>query len=158
MSNSRAQDSSDEEEVFAFDDDEDDDDKEDEGDQGDQGDAPTTSWGRKKSAYYAGNRLKTMDDADLEEEEAQLLQAKLIKQLDQSDFGLDAFKSNRSLALKSKDELAVADRLAESHLDDEGVQRVIKNLTSMSKKEKIDFLKQESPELFELARDFNAKV
>ena len=43
-------------------------------------------------------------------------------------------------------------------LSEKTLQRVAKNLDKMSKKEKLDFLQQESPELFELVRDFKEKV
>lgn len=37
-------------------------------------------------------------------------------------------------------------------------QRIIKDLNTMSKKEKMKLLKKESPELLELIQDFKAKV
>lgn len=174
-------DSSEEEEVFAFDEsdeesdaeyeevgkgmdvesDEDEDDEEGNNEEGDESNLINGSWGSRKSAYYSGNRLKTDEDAELEEEEAKLLQAKMMKELDSSDFGLDAFQSKSRL--KTGEELA-AKKLAETHLgvgqelDEENLERVMKNLSKMSKKEKIEFLKQESPELFELVRDFKEKV
>lgn len=176
-------DSSEEEEVFAFDEsdeesdaeyeeggkgmdvesDEDEDEEEGNNEEGDKSNLINGSWGSRKSAYYSGNRLKTDEDAELEEEEAKLLQAKMMKELDSSDFGLDAFQSKSSRVLKTGEELA-AEKLAETHLgvgeelDEENLERVMKNLSKMSKKEKIDFLKQESPELFELVRDFKEKV
>lgn len=171
--------SSEEEGVLAFDDSDDDDDAEseeyDEMDEEakeeiDEKDGEEKlvggSWGRNKSAYYSGNRIKNDEDAELEEEEAQLLQAKMMKELDSNDFGLDAFQApsvaDKRRLLKTSDELT-AQRLAETHLggeklDEESVERVIKNLSKMSKKEKLDFLQQESPELFELVRDFKEKV
>lgn len=183
--------SSDEEEVLAFDDDdedddeefdekkfsieddEDDEDEENEGDEladaNDEADEEERlidgSWGKKKSSYYSGNRIQNDEDAQLEEEEARLLQKKMMKELDTNDFGLDAFQINKSMKiLKTSDELA-ADKLAQttlgdkpSTLDDESIEKVIKNLSKMSKKEKLDFLRQESPELFELVRDFKQKV
>ena len=176
-------DSSEEEEVFAFDEsdeesdaeyeeggkgmdvesDEDEDEEEGNNEEGDKSNLINGSWGSRKSAYYSGNRLKTDEDAELEEEEAKLLQAKMMKELDSSDFGLDAFQSKSLRVLKTGEELA-AEKLAETHLgvgeelDEENLERVMKNLSKMSKKEKIDFLKQESPELFELVRDFKEKV
>lgn len=183
--------SSDEEEVLAFDDEEDDDDEddaegnyqiedEDDEDEDEDGedvgeendyDNPTSSWGRKKSAYYSGNKIENEEDALLEEEEANLLQSKMMKQLDTNDFGLDAFKLNNKSqkVLKTSDELE-SNRIASATLgeqktvqiadldDEENLEKIAKNLTKMSKKEKLDFLKQESPELFELVRDFKEKV
>lgn len=92
----------------------------------------------------------------------------MLKELDSNDFGLDAFQApsivdkKSSKLMKTSDEL-VTQRLAETHfsekaLDEESVQKVMKNLSKLSKKEKLDFLKQESPELFELVRDFKEKI
>lgn len=47
-------------------------------------------------------------------------------------------------------------KLDEDEVED--VEKIANNLSRMSKSEKLDFLKQESPELFELVREFNAKV
>lgn len=165
--------SEDEEEVLAFDDDDSDDDShlgqiEEEEDEdksaGKEEDDKMagSSWGSKKSAYYSANRIKNDEDAELEEEEARLLQAKMLKELDSNDFGLDAFQATERPLMKTSDELS-AQKLAETHFkldpdDDESVRKVIKNLSKMSKKEKLDFLKQESPELFELVRDFREKI
>jgi len=154
---------SDEEEVLAFDDDESDEDDdeagsdiEDEEDDEEQHEDVDNieeelmkkSWGSKKSSYYYGNKIENDEDAELEEEEAKLMQAKMLKQLDASDFGLDSFKP-----AKSQKETA---KLEEDEVED--VEKIVNNLTQMSKSEKLDFLRQESPELFELVREFNVKV
>jgi len=159
--------SSDEEEVLAFDDDdsenEDDDSDEKDEDAGDDDDVPNT-WGRKKSAYYSGNKIQNDEDALLEEEEAIKMQAKMMKQLDTDDFGLDDFKMKKSVkVLKTNDDLEsnrmMAATLGETDLNDgENFEKIVKNLTKMSKKEKLSFLQQESPELLELVRDFKLKV
>ena len=49
-------------------------------------------------------------------------------------------------------ELAKFARLKKLVLD------IAKNLSKLSKKKKLELLKQESPELFELVRDFREKV
>ncbi len=123
------------------------------------------NWGRRKSAYYSGNKIANDEEAELEEEEARLLQAKMMKQLDTNDFGLDAFRVDaKSKLLRTSEELA-ADKRAENALgglleagEDENLQKIAKNLSSMTKKEKLDFLERESPELFELIRDFKSKM
>lgn len=124
----------------------------------------TNNWGSKKSAYYSGNKMENDEDAQLEEEEARALQEKMMKQLDTNDFDLDAFKVNKKV-LKTGDEinakkiaLSTLGELERDELSEETLQRVAKNLDKMSKKEKLDFLQQESPELFELVRDFKEKV
>lgn len=165
------------EEVLAFDGEEEDDDddenyayedkyegksdNEDEDDQDneDEYDVPN-SWGRKKSAYYSGNKLQNDEDALLEEEEANKMQVKMMKQLDNNDFGLDEFKINNKV-LKTNEDLATNKMQAsvlEHKIDEDNFEKILKNLTKMTKKEKLDFLQQESPELFELIRDFKSKV
>ncbi len=128
---------------------------------GGQNENDLSYWGRKKSAYYSGNRIRNEEDALLEEEEANLLQSKMMKQLDTNDFGLDAFKLNNNVKImKTGDELE-ANKLASSALGDDkekNLEKIGKNLSKMSKKEKFEFLQQESPELFELVRDFKAKI
>jgi len=97
----------------------------------------------------------------LEEEEAKALQAKMLKQLDTNDFGLDAFKIDEKAKLLKTEEELVAEKHASKTLgdvDQENLQKIAKNLSIMSKKEKLDFLQRESPELFELIRDFKTKV
>lgn len=169
---------SDEEEVLAFDDDDDsDDDKydeekyniEDEDDEeeneeiNEDEELISSAWGSKKSSYYSGNRIENDEDAELEEEEARMLQSKMMNQLDTDDFGLDAFK-NQEKKLKTSDEL-VAEKTAQKALGgesedeiDKNLEKISKNLEKMSQKEKIEFLRQESPELFELVRDFKEKM
>lgn len=170
--------SSDENEVLAFDDDDDSDDdkydeenyeidgEEDEEDQeglNEDEELISSAWGRKKSAYYSGNKLDNDEDAELEEEEARMLQSKMMNQLDSNDFGLDAFK-NKEKSLKTTDELQakkIAQKALGAESDDDiekNLETISKNLEKMSSKEKIDFLRQESPELFELVRDFKEKM
>ena len=166
--------------MLAFDDDDDDEsddeydgkvygseEEDDEADKEDDYNEYSSSWGQKKSAYYSGNKMENDEDAALEEEEARALQEKMMKQLDTNDFDLDAFSINKTgkvlltgeeisakkLALNALGDLEKADEMKE-----ELMQKIAKNLDKMSKKEKLDFLQQESPELFELVRDFKEKV
>jgi hypothetical protein len=39
-----------------------------------------------------------------------------------------------------------------------GLEKIMKNFDNMKKSEKLEFLKSESPELFELIKDFKEKV
>jgi len=163
--------SSDEEEVLAFEDDEsdnekdyDDEEEDDEDDDKDQDDDVPNTWGRKKSAYYSGNKILNDEDALLEEEEASKMQAKMMKQLDSSDFGLEDFKLKKNVkVLKTNDDLEsnriMTSALGENDFNNEAnFEKIVKNLSKMSKKEKLEFLQQESPELLELVRDFKLKV
>ncbi len=114
-----------------------------------------------KRFNFKGNKLDNEEDAELEEEEAKALQAKMLKQLDTNDFGLDAFKIDEKDKLLKTEEELVAEKHASKTLgdfDQENLQKIAKNLSIMSKKEKLDFLQRESPELFELIRDFKTKV
>ena len=162
---------SDEEEVLGLDDDEDVDSDIDEdqvfgsGDEDEEEKKQNTemsvsgAWGRKKSAYYSGNRIENEEDAALEEEEALALQAKMMKQLDSNDFGLDAFAITKKDVFKTNSEIS-ANKIAATAFDDDtaGLQKVTKNLSKMSKSEKLELLKQTSPELMELVSDFKVKL
>ena len=169
--------------MLAFDDDDDSDDSdeadnadipdededEDDGQDGQDGDDDHDgldlkgAWGSRKSAYYSGNRIQNDEDAQLEEEEARLLQEKMMKRLDTNDFGLDAFNLiSKDLKMKTGDELEAKKLAAKVFGDDEeagtSLEKIKKNLTEMSKQEKLDLIQQESPELFELCKEFKAKV
>lgn len=48
--------------------------------------------------------------------------------------------------------------MAEEEKDVEKEERIVKDLKTMSQKEKLKLLKKESPELLELIQDFKAKV
>ena len=95
-----------------------------------------------------------------------MLQEKIMKRLDVDDFGLGAFKINElTEKMKTGQELESkkleADLFGEDKRDPTGrkrLQKVIKNLDNLSKSEQIEFLKQESPELFELIREFKNMV
>jgi U3 small nucleolar RNA-associated protein 3 len=111
--------------------------------------------------------MENDEDAALEEEEARALQVKMMKQLDTNDFDLDAFKINKTgkvlltgeeISAKKLASNALGDLEKADELKDEMLQKIAKNLDKMSKKEKFDFLQQDSPELFELVRDFKEKV
>ncbi|KAL3265911.1 hypothetical protein HHI36_010101 [Cryptolaemus montrouzieri] len=107
------------------------------------------AWGKDKRKYYStdyvdpdygGFNEKDIQLAEFEEEEARKLQMKLAEQLDDDDFGLDFLKE-------------------ESSKNDTVVSEVVKtDLTKLSKLEKIQFLKKESPELFSLMDDFKGKI
>ncbi|KAL3867582.1 hypothetical protein ACJMK2_040466 [Sinanodonta woodiana] len=79
-------------------------------------------------------------DAKLEEIEALNLQRKLAEQLDDQDFGLEALQPAR----KSKEE--------------KGAEKIIKDLSKLSTKEKLQLLKKKSPELLPLIHDFTEKL
>jgi hypothetical protein len=160
--------SSDEEEVLGFDNEstsdsdeeqEIDEDDEQENENMDDNSYARSSWGAKKSAYYSGNRIEKDEDAELEEEEALLLQSKLMKQLDTTDFNIDSFKSFNN-QLKTSEQI-VGNKVL-SQLTDENYQEVLKNvsinLEKLTTKEKLQLLEQESPELFVLIDEFKIKV
>ena len=162
--------SSDEEEVLGFDNEltsdsdeeqevDDDDDEQENENMYDDNNYARSSWGAKKSAYYSGNRIEKDEDAELEEEEALLLQSKLMRQLDTTDFNIDSFKSYNN-QLKTSEQM-VGNKLL-SQLADDNYQEVLKNvsinLEKLTTKEKLQLLEQESPELFVLIDEFKIKV
>lgn len=106
------------------------------------------AWGKKKSTYYhtdfidedyAGISEDAAELARLEEQEARALQRRLVEQLDEDDFGLDLFQ------LPQEETVEVA-------------EKVSKDLSKLSKREKLKLLSKDSAELLELIDDFKAKM
>ncbi|CAH1174267.1 unnamed protein product [Phaedon cochleariae] len=107
------------------------------------------AWGKDKRKFYktdyvdedyGGFQGKDAQLAELEEEEAKNLQKQLAQQLDDDDFGLEFF----------------AKKPEEEEKQDEVVIKT--DLSMLSKKQKIQMLEKESPELFSLLEDFQVKM
>ncbi|XP_023782860.1 something about silencing protein 10 [Cyanistes caeruleus] len=113
------------------------------------------SWGQRKQLYYdtdygtdaqaKGKRSQQEIDAEEEEEEqeAQVIQRRLVRDLGEDDYGLDMIQGY--LAEQRK-------------IHDSKGQKIEKDLQTLSKKEQLKLLKQESPELLQLMEDFEVKL
>ncbi|XP_060605929.1 something about silencing protein 10-like isoform X2 [Ruditapes philippinarum] len=105
------------------------------------------AWGSRRSKYYGDDDIdmKDMEEDDaeavLEEKEALRLQKQMAEQLDDQDFGLDIFQPSEKVKDTSEKE-----------------QKIVKDLSKLSKREKIKLLKKESPELITLIEDFKSKM
>ncbi|XP_019869298.1 something about silencing protein 10 [Aethina tumida] len=107
------------------------------------------AWGKDRRKFYSTDYVdadyggfdgKDAQMAELEEEEARNLQKQLAEQLDDDDFALDLF-------VKKTDE------------EKKHIEEVIKtDVTKLSKREKLQLLEKESPELFGLIEDFKVKL
>ncbi|KAI7795069.1 something about silencing protein 10 [Triplophysa rosa] len=110
------------------------------------------AWGSKKKIFYdsdyvtkKGKSLQEIEAEDKEEEEeAQNIQRRLAANLSEEDYDLNLFEE------------FAAEVEAEKPVETE--ERIVKDLKTMSQKEKIKLLKKESPELLELIQDFKAKL
>ncbi|CAM4545136.1 unnamed protein product [Lepidochelys olivacea] len=114
------------------------------------------SWGQRKQLYYdtdygAAARSKSKrsrEEAEAEEleeeQEAQAIQKRLAQALGEDDYGLD-------LVQAYADEQHSTQRL-------ETGPKIAKELETLSRKEQLKLLKQESPELLQLIQDFEAKL
>ncbi|XP_017306478.1 something about silencing protein 10 [Ictalurus punctatus] len=110
------------------------------------------AWGSKKRMYYdtdyttkKGKPLEEVEAEDKEEEEeAKNIQKRLAANLSEEDYDLNLLQ-----------EFAVE---VEAEKTTEKEQVIVKDLNTMSKKEKLKLLKKESPELLELIQDFKAKL
>ncbi|KAM7168481.1 something about silencing protein 10 [Macrochelys suwanniensis] len=114
------------------------------------------SWGQRKQLYYdtdygAAARSKnkrSREEAEAEEleeeQEAQAIQKRLAQALGEDDYGLD-------LVQAYADEQRSTQRL-------ETGPKIAKDLETLSRKEQLKLLKQESPELLQLIQDFEAKL
>ncbi|KAG1949651.1 something about silencing protein [Pimephales promelas] len=110
------------------------------------------AWGEKKKIFYnsdyvtkKGKSLEEVEAEDKEEEEeAKSIQKRLAANLSEEDYDLNMLE-----------EFAAN---AEVEKDVEKEERIVKDLKTMSQKEKLKLLKKESPELLELIQDFKAKL
>ncbi|XP_065842304.1 something about silencing protein 10-like isoform X2 [Oscarella lobularis] len=116
------------------------------------------AWGSKKKTFYNTNYVDDElgsgsedETAALEEEkEALAIQKRMAEGLDDEDFDTEEFQLPLAgKAVLSEDE-DVATTVAE--------ETVIKDLSQLSRDEKLEILMRESPELFELLEDFHAKM
>ncbi|XP_060073510.1 something about silencing protein 10-like [Ylistrum balloti] len=117
-------------------------------DQDEEGEPDHTTYGKKVSDYY--NADFSDDDVDLsgsedeegaaalEEKEALALQKRINAELDDQDFGLDMFKEKKVVEAEE--------------------EKITKDLSKLSKKEKLQLLKKESPELLTLIDDYKSKM
>ncbi|KAL1489660.1 hypothetical protein ABEB36_013602 [Hypothenemus hampei] len=109
------------------------------------------AWGKQKKKYYGADYIdadfggfdgKDVQAAEVEQDEANQLQNQLMKQLDSSVLDIDNIlkKPTNEVWIEQEEELMKAD------------------LSKLSVKEKLNYLKKESPELFVLIDDFKAKM
>lgn len=107
------------------------------------------AWGKKRSKFY-GADVDDDEDIDfsgsepdaalLEEQEALAIQKKMAEQLEDQDFGLDIFKTVKKSA------------------EPEEAEKIKKDLSKLSKREKLQLLKKDSPELLDLIEDYKTKM
>uniref|UniRef100_A0A671NX88 Something about silencing protein 10-like n=1 Tax=Sinocyclocheilus anshuiensis TaxID=1608454 RepID=A0A671NX88_9TELE len=110
------------------------------------------AWGNKKKIFYDSDyitkKCKSLEDMEAEdkeeEEEAKKIQKRLAANLSEEDYDLNLLE-----------EFAAE---AEVEKEVEKEERIVKDLKTMSQKEKLKLLKKESPELLELIQDFKAKL
>ncbi|XP_062842281.1 something about silencing protein 10 isoform X2 [Trichomycterus rosablanca] len=113
------------------------------------------AWGQRKKMYYdsdyttkKGKSLEEVEAEDQEEEEeAKNIQQRLAANLSEEDYDLNLLQEFATEA-----EFKTTEKSAEKE------QRIVKDLQTMSQKEKLKLLKKESPELMELIQDFKAKL
>ncbi|XP_063988581.1 something about silencing protein 10 [Diachasmimorpha longicaudata] len=107
------------------------------------------AWGKKKRTYYmtdyvdqdyAGTNEKDMAEAELEEKEARNIQQRLAQQLDDADFGLEGMEVPATGEKAEEEEMVKTD------------------LTKLSRREKLELVKKESPEFEALVDDFKERM
>lgn len=139
-------------EVLAFDDDsnESDVDQEidanDDNDEEDEGEEDLTgAWGSERKIFYNEDENENDEDAKLEEQEATLIQKRYYEMLQKKDFALELFQEKPSVLF------------SDQHLDEQSRQRHIilpDNLADLSVNDRLQLLRDQSPELEILAREF----
>jgi U3 small nucleolar RNA-associated protein 3 len=115
----------------------------------------SSAWGKRRDNYYDQDSLDEEDDRELEEEEVKRLRQERISTFDEDVFEDDMLGS----LVKAKKSGAIS--LDYNDLDDaenEVVEVVEKDLSVLSKEEKLEFLKEHRPELFQLLEELGEKT
>ncbi|XP_071117212.1 something about silencing protein 10-like [Haliotis cracherodii] len=117
----------------------------------DDGLPDSKAWGAKRNRFYHADIIDNKFDlsgsdeetgnAAMEEKEALALQRKMAEEMSDQDFGLDAFTVKPAKKKEAKEE-----------------GKVVKDLSKLSKREKLELLKKESPELLTLIEDYISKM
>ena len=122
----------------------------------------TEAWGKRKKYFYGGNpndpsarhgKQDKIDDSDLDEaeleaKESKKLQMKQLDQLDEEDF-LDTFGAESASASAKKNKKKSKDKTNE---------KILLDVSKLSRKEKIKLFAQESPEFEGVVGDFDEKM
>ncbi|XP_071807811.1 something about silencing protein 10-like [Asterias amurensis] len=131
-------------------------DVEDEGQESKSGIPDAKAWGKKKKEFYHTDYVdddlpgvsgsEEEEAQDEEEREALAIQQRMSQMMQETDFDLQLFQESKTLEKKTLE------------FEDKTEERVIKDLSKLSKRDKLAILKKESPEFEELVEDFKAKV
>jgi U3 small nucleolar RNA-associated protein 3 len=129
-----------------------------------------TAWGSKRSAFYDNDAEVEIDEeaAAAEEEEAIRIQKKRAAELDEDDltFGAKPKKTavaepadtmGNRLTNKSAKKTAAVEEVAPKH-SKSAVERVAKDLTNLTKQQKLDIVMADTPELLGLLDELKAQV
>ncbi|CAF3691469.1 unnamed protein product [Rotaria socialis] len=123
----------------------DDDDDDDENDEGEMDEDLGGSWGTSRKIFYNEDANVDDEDAKLEEQEAIQIQKKYYDMLGKNDFGLDLFQHKPSTIPMDR------------NLDEQTLQRHIilpDNLLELSSNERLQLIRDQSPELEPLCNEF----
>ncbi|CAF3379378.1 unnamed protein product [Rotaria sp. Silwood1] len=160
LDNNDSDDENNRDEVLAFDDDDsmasdDDNDNEyqqiegdiddDDNEEGDIDEDLGGSWGTSRKIFYNEDANVDDEDAKLEEQEAIQIQKKYYDMLEKNDFGLDLFQQKPSTISIDR------------NLDEQALQRHIilpNNLLELSSNERLQLIRDQSPELESLCNEF----
>ncbi|KAL9976271.1 hypothetical protein ACROYT_G013554 [Oculina patagonica] len=120
---------------------------------GEKGIPSQKSWGRKKASFYdadiveeyAGSDEEMDKLAEEEEEEALALQKHMAASLEEQDFDAADFELPQTTHKKDKD-------------DELNKEKIVQDLSKLSKAEKIQILIKDSPELLKLMDEFKFKL
>ncbi|XP_076321843.1 something about silencing protein 10-like [Tachypleus tridentatus] len=117
------------------------------------GDLPDVkAWGKRKSMYYSadyvdedygGVQAKEEELIAAEEREVLAIQRRLAEEIDEEELELEWF-------LPQKNEEGKDEKVVE--------EKITRDLSKLSKREKLELLKQESPELLDLVEEFKLQM
>ncbi|XP_038050961.1 something about silencing protein 10-like [Patiria miniata] len=114
------------------------------------------SWGKRKKEFYSTDYVDddmpgasaSEDEGALEEErEALAIQKRMSEMMQETDFDMQLFQVSAKAKEKKEDDF-----------EDDAEEKVVKDLSKLSKREKMEILRKESPEFLELVGDFKTKL
>jgi len=143
----------------------DDDDDDDSDDDDDEKKSNLLNWGAKKHSYYHGDTAdleigQDVDDAYLEEEAGREVEKARLEDMEEGDFMLDGDQDEEEVEVKPKKKK----QKKSSSRQGEEVETILqpskntKQMSKLSKKEKIKLLKANHPELLPLVQHFSGSV
>ncbi|CAG0915497.1 unnamed protein product [Notodromas monacha] len=134
-----------------------------EDDEEEDGRRGTDAWGRRMTDFRGADVVDPTNEAllQMEEEEAAALRSRIAKDFDEADFDIGQLLPSETSSQKKTKKKKKQQQQQQVEGDEElsiKEPRVERDLSTLSRAQKLELVKQESPELIHLLQDFQAKL